>query len=255
MSPGEQIIELIEDLIKLALITAFLFVALQFYLKRRPLSWGEPFTRRRIAVLLTIALVVLGIKIFEDVLGKESGPFDEAVLQFIHQHVSPALTAFFSALTLTGSFRFVFAAATVATIALIVVRRRFEAFLVAASTAAGGALVYVIKIAVGRVRPSLWQAQEYWDSSFPSGHTLGTAAFATAVCIAATRIWPRWGSAVTFLATVWVLLVGLSRLVLGVHWPTDVLAAACLGTLIPLAISLVATARRDMRTGRPKRFP
>jgi undecaprenyl-diphosphatase len=252
---GEQVSEVIEDVTKLALITAFLFVALQFYLKRRPLSWSEPFTRHRIAVLVAIALGVLAIKIVEDVLGKESGPFDEPVLRFIHEHASPALTAFFSAVTLTGSFRFLFAAATATTIALFLVRRRFEAFLVAASTAAGGALVYLIKIAVGRARPSLWQTQDYWGWSFPSGHTLGTAAFATALCIAAIRIGPTWRSAITFLATVWVLLVGLSRLVLGAHWPTDVLAAGCLGTLIPLVISVIATATRDIRTGRRKRFP
>ena len=239
----------------MALITAFLFVAVQVYIKRRAISWGERFTRHRIAVLLGIALVVVGIKIVEDVLGKESGPFDEAVLQLIHQHFSPALTALFSTVTLTGSLRFLVAAAAAATIALLLVRRRFEAALVAVSTAVGGLLVYLVKIAVGRARPSLWQTEEYWGSSFPSGHTLGTAAFATALCIAAIRIWPEWRSAIAFLATVWVLLVGLSRLVLGAHWPTDVLAAACLGTLIPLVISLIATATHDIRTGRQKRFP
>jgi undecaprenyl-diphosphatase len=173
----------------------------------------------------------------------------------IHQHFSPALTALFSTVTLTGSLRFLVAAAAAATIALLLVRRRFEAALVAVSTAVGGLLVYLIKIAVGRARPSLWQTEDYWGSSFPSGHTLGTAAFATAVSIAAIRIWPQRRSAITFFAAVWVLLVGLSRLVLGVHWPTDVLAAACLGTLLPLVISLIATATRDIRTGRQKRFP
>ena len=206
-------------------------------------------------MLLAIALGVVGIKIVEDVLGKESGPFDEAVLQFIHQHVSPVLTALFSAVTLTGSFGFLVAAATAASIALLLARRRFEATLVATSTAVSGLFVYLIKNAVGRARPSLWETQDYWGSSFPSGHTLGTAAFATAVCIAAIRIWPKWRSAIAFVATVWVLLVGLSRLVLGVHWPTDVLAAACLGTLIPLVISLIATATHDIRTGRKKRPP
>src|SRR5436853_313901 len=42
-------IELIEDVTKLALITAFLFVAVQVYLKRRAISWGERFTRHRVA--------------------------------------------------------------------------------------------------------------------------------------------------------------------------------------------------------------
>jgi undecaprenyl-diphosphatase len=247
MSPIEQVIELIEDIAKLALITAFLFVGLQFYLKRRQPSWAAPFSRRRITVLLAIALVVLGIKVFEDVLGKESGPIDLALLRFIHKHVPASLTVFFAVVTQTGSFLFLFTAATIVTGALLLFRKRFEALLVAASTAVGGLSIYLIKIAVNRARPSLWETNEYWGTSFPSGHTLDTAAFATAVAIVATRLWPAWRHAATAVASAWVLLVGFSRLVLGVHWPTDVLAAACLGSTIPLLISLMMNLKTDAR--------
>jgi undecaprenyl-diphosphatase len=41
-----------------------------------------------------------------------------------------------------------------------------------------------------------------------------------------------------------VLLVGFSRLVLGVHWPTDVVVAACLGAAIPLGLSFSLEHRR-----------
>jgi undecaprenyl-diphosphatase len=75
-------------------------------------------------------------------------------------------------------------------------------------------------------------------SSFPSGHALSTSAFATALTLIATRIWPPSRRIALPLAVLWIGLMGLSRLVLGVHWPADVLAAVCLGLFIPLAISL-----------------
>ena len=92
---------------------------------------------------------------------------------------------------------------------------------------------------MGRARPELWSTTWYWGSSFPSGHTLSTAAFATALTLIASRIWPQSRRVVLPLAVLWVSLMGLSRMVLGVHWPTDVLAAICLGVFIALAVSIL----------------
>ena len=84
----------------------------------------------------------------------------------------------------------------------------------------------------------LQRAQWYWGSSFPSGHTLNTATFAAAAALCVARIWPRAANPAISLAMLWTGLVAISRLVLGVHWPSDVLAAMCLGAFIPLLISL-----------------
>ena len=72
----------------------------------------------------------------------------------------------------------------------------------------------------------------------PSGHTLSTAAFATAAALCVARIWPRAGSVAMVLAVLWTCLVAVSRLVLGVHRPSDVLSAVCLGAFIALLISV-----------------
>ena len=178
-----------------------------------------------------------GIKIAEDALSGESGPIDEAILRFIHDRAPAGLTPLFEAITLTGSWRALVPLTLATVIALLWARRRLEALVVAASTAGGAAIVYVIKTAVGRARPSLWDTAWYWGSSFPSGHTLVVAAFATAVALSVARINPASRRFAAPLAAVWIALVAVSRLVLGVHWPTDVLAAACIGGVLPLLMT------------------
>jgi undecaprenyl-diphosphatase len=181
---------------------------------------------------------VSAIKVSEDVLGGESGPIDKAILVFIHGHVPGTLTGFFEAITFTGSSRVLFPLAAAATVALLCLRRRFEALLLAASVILGATVVYAVKTAVGRARPALWEAEWYWGSSFPSGHTLVVTAFATAAVLCVGRIRPAARKYALWIALLWILLVGFSRLVIGVHWPTDVLAAVCIGAFLPLAMSL-----------------
>lgn len=238
-----MILESIEDTTKLALIVACLYFALGAYVRRKQPAWSEPLERRRLAVLLVLVLAVSAIKVSEDVLGGESGPIDEAILMFILGHVPDTLTGFFEAITFTGSFRVLFPLATAATIALLCARRRFEALLLAASVIIGATVVYVVKTAVGRDRPALWETEWYWGSSFPSGHTLVVAAFATAAFVCVSRIWPAARGFALSIALLWIFLVGFSRLVIGVHWPTDVLAAMCIGAFLPLAMSVALELR------------
>jgi undecaprenyl-diphosphatase len=67
---------------------------------------------------------------------------------------------------------------------------------------------------------------------------LVVAAFATAAALCASRIRPAARKLALSIAILWISLVAVSRLVLGVHWPTDVLAAACIGAFLPLAMSV-----------------
>lgn len=238
-----MILELLEDTITLALIVASLYLALGAYVRLKQPALSEPLARRRLAVLVVLILTVTAIKVTEDVLGGESGPIDRAILLFIRHRVPRTLNGFFEAVSISGSSSVLFPLTAAATMALLFAKRRFEALLLAASVITGTTLVYVIKLAVGRARPALWETDLYWGSSFPSGHTLVVAAFATAAALCIHRTWPTARGFALSMAFFWTLLVAFSRLVLGVHWPTDVLAAACIGAFLPLVMSVALELR------------
>lgn len=241
--------ELVADIAKLGFFIACSYAVLNAYARRRRPHWTEHLTRRRLAVLGLLTLAMVAVKVIEDVVGKESGPADEALLWFVREHVPSALTGFFAGVTLSGSAAFLIPTTVVVALLLVKVGRRWEAGLLSGSLAAATLLVWSMKALVGRARPSLWETQWYVGSSFPSGHTLSTAAFSTAAALCVAQMRPRAANAAMALAIVWTSLVAMSRLVLGVHWPSDVLAAACLGAFIPLLISVA----KDLRHRSPER--
>ncbi|KGQ19323.1 Membrane-associated phospholipid phosphatase [Lysobacter dokdonensis DS-58] len=192
--------------------------------------------RRRFAWVCVAAAVVLS-QVTEEVLGNESTRVDREILVAIHDSVSSAWRAVFDVVTLSASARVLLPAVALLAMALAIARHRQEALLLALSAGGASMVVYVAKTAFGRARPDLWDTQWYWGSSFPSGHTLSAAAVATAACLVVARLRPAWARASVLLAIAWVALVALSRLVLGVHWPTDVVAAACAGLLVAAGVS------------------
>ncbi|MDP1900808.1 MAG: phosphatase PAP2 family protein [Rubrivivax sp.] len=234
-----MLIEFLADLAKLGFFVAGAYWVLGAYVRRRRPDWAAHLTRRRLAVLGALTLVMVSIKLVEDVAAQESGPVDTAILWFVRDQVPAALAGFFGAVTQSGSAAFLLPASVISVLALLLARRRFEALLLGASVLTSTLLVYALKSLVGRARPALWPSDWYWGSSFPSGHTLSTAAFATAAALCLARIWPRSATLATAAALLWTGLVALSRLVLGVHWPSDVLAALCLGVFLPLLFSVV----------------
>jgi hypothetical protein len=78
MSP--ILFEAVEDVTKLALIVAGLYIAARLYVRRRQPGWMQPLDRRRVGILCMLALGAVAINVTEDVLGGESGPIDKANL-------------------------------------------------------------------------------------------------------------------------------------------------------------------------------
>ncbi len=163
------------------------------------------------------------------------GSLDARVNAFVEAHRNAALTTFFSGYTGLGQW-LVLTVATAAVLAALVwrARRREAVFLLIAMTVSP-LLNAALKLLFERVRPPAESAVLSVNGyAFPSGHTMSSATFALALTVIA---WPtRWRWPAAGLAAAFALLMGLSRVYLGVHWLTDVLAGWV------LAAAVVATA-------------
>ncbi|MGY2048583.1 phosphatase PAP2 family protein [Methylobacterium sp. JK268] len=122
---------------------------------------------------------------------------------------------------------------TVSVVIYIAVTRRGRAALfVAAAVGGGNLLSTLLKLYYQRPRPDLVpHGMETFTASFPSGHaTLSAVTYLTlAILLARISKGRRVKALVIALGVATTLLVGTSRVYLGVHWPSDVLAGWCVG--------------------------
>ncbi len=122
--------------------------------------------------------------------------------------------------------------------------KRATAFFAALSIIGGAVLVSLLKFGFARPRPDLVSHLVNVNSfSFPSGHaTMATVTYLTiGALLARVQKRRRMKLYVLAVASILVLLVGFTRVYLGVHWPTDVLAGWCIGTAWAAGCWLVAT--------------
>lgn len=122
-----------------------------------------------------------------------------------------------------------------------------SALMLIAMLLAGALLTEASKALLLRPRPDLmvwWTHADGW--SLPSGHATGAAlAYGAAGWLVARTVAPPWrANAVRLAALLLVLLVGLSRLWLGVHWPLDVLAGWLLGGTLAATVCWLAAGDR-----------
>jgi undecaprenyl-diphosphatase len=115
---------------------------------------------------------------------------------------------------------------------LLLIRQRHLAALMGTSVLGGKILSSVLKIGFGRPRPELVaHSVQVFSASFPSGHAMLSAVMFLTIGAVLTRVHADRRVKMYFmgLAVLLTVAVGLSRVYLGVHHPTDVLAGWCLG--------------------------
>jgi undecaprenyl-diphosphatase len=154
-----------------------------------------------------------------------STSFDSSITTWMVAHRTAALTTLARLLSAVGSQKVLIPLAAVAAV-LLVGRRRFVLAGLVVVAWSGAILLYsLIKHFVHRPRPpaDIW-LMKVVSTSFPSGHATQSLATFTALAFIAAALTARVGMAAKGLALVLAAGVGWSRVYLGVHWTTDVIA-------------------------------
>jgi len=190
-----------------------------------------------VCILATYVLAELS----DEVLEREAFAIDRHILLFIHQFTSPALDAVFVGITSLGDPRTVVPLTVFIFCFLWLKRYRTEAKVLALDAAGGAVLSYFLKLAFSKELPQLWDsAINEITFSYPSGHALGSMVLYGFLSYVFASIYPRYAKAFYAVAALLITAIGLSRLYLGVHWPTDIVAGYCIGFLwISICITLL----------------
>jgi membrane-associated phospholipid phosphatase len=192
------------------------------------LGYGARFLGREslriLGAFLLIMLPLAGFAGLVDELREDGGFFfDQPILLALHQLATPRVDAFFVSMSKLG-YQGGVLPANVLIVLWLLYRRRYRDCLFFTLAVVGSLLVNLgVKSHFARARPELWTSiSPEMSFSFPSGHAMGSATLATAVVLLlwSTR-WRWWALSAGLL---FVLLVGMSRVYLGVHFPSDILA-------------------------------
>ncbi|MHC9085400.1 phosphatase PAP2 family protein [Luteimonas sp. RIT-PG2_3] len=190
------------------------------------------------------------LELADEVRDAEAFGFDEPILLFANQMARDGYDTVFLFFSAIG-YQWGVVPFDIALVACLAWLRRFRDSVFAAVTLGGSALLNMAsKAFFARDRPSLWEsiAPEH-NYSFPSGHAMGSMTLA--VVLVALTWSTRWRWPVLAAMLVFVPMVGLSRIYLGVHYPSDILAGWAAALAWAVGVYLVVYRRVRSPRGTP----
>jgi undecaprenyl-diphosphatase len=205
--------------------------------------------------LLLAAFLVAATALFvfgwlaEEMLEGDTQKFDEFVRTAVHRQSAPWLTSLMQGFSLLGSVAVVTTLCFLAVAVFLYFRQARTAALLAITMVGMAALDVALKLAFHRPRPVAYFGPTPSSYSFPSGHAMGSVCFyGVLAAILASRAsghaakWCIWTGAVLLIG-----MIGYSRIYLGVHYPSDVIAGYCAGAVWVAAVGLLNKVHADRR--------
>ena len=215
-------------------------------------------------LLLTIRvagflLAALGLWLFsaiaDEILDKESFTFDKEILLTLRELHTPVLDKVMLGFTFLGEPVILLIVCLVIGTWLLIRGQRSQATILIIAAGGAVALNNLLKVLFGRARPMLWErVVDVGQYSFPSGHAMISMVIFGTIGYLLSSKFPLWRIGIISLTILLVTGIGLSRLYLGVHWPTDIVAgyAAGLVWLITCIFSLQVWQERRAVAQKPE---
>jgi undecaprenyl-diphosphatase len=196
----------------------------------------------RLSLWLGAAALAFGlfVSITHELLEQEVSVVDRTILIAFAKVRTPWLTVMAVDLTALGSITLIVLISTVALCVLLLLKDRMGALQLLAASVGAGILTNTTKSFIDRARPDeVTQLIQVSGFSYPSGHSLAAASLYLTVAILVGRHFQRIGNrmAILMMTVVIILLVGTSRLYLGVHYPSDVASGMSLGVAWALLLA------------------
>lgn len=162
----------------------------------------------------------------------EPGPMgiDPEVLKEFERARTPFWNQVMLGITAAGEGRVTAALTTIVVVVLLATRHGKEALFMAVANIGTGFLSPALKDWFARPRPELVSKLAFPGSlSFPSGHAMSAMVFYTAFALVVHHVAPRWSAPAAALAAFMIPVMGFTRMYLGVHYPSDVVAGWAVG--------------------------
>lgn len=163
--------------------------------------------------------------------------WDVAIMKAIHATAQAQLDVMVAIWTKFGTWWGVIPVSILIGIGLLYARQwRFLTYWIL-TLGGSGVINQLAKLWLHRVRPSLWDHPPHPEFSFPSGHAMASMGFVVALVVLTWNT--RWQIWVWWLGSLFVVTIGWTRLYIGVHYPSDILAGWMLSIAWAIATSLV----------------
>ena len=176
--------------------------------------------------ILLLSIIIL-IYIVRNLLYNDIANFDNAVYNFVASFISEPLTDMALVITTLGSAYIIL---PVCLILIIVFWKKIEATAISINLIISFLANQILKRIVARPRPTEYKIVEELGYSFPSGHSMvGMAFYGLLIYFIYRKVknpYIKWASCI--LLTTLIFLIGLSRVYLGVHYASDVIAGFCI---------------------------